>query len=624
MEKQRINLFQNLLRSFTKRKFLIILLLPILATALSIFGISNLAKIIKMNKLERDHIEYLWQEKYYIENYLKEFKKEDLAAFYQVQPKAIQQPQSFFPLISWIDKLLMPVEMNEGLAMCYKDIEEQTKLLDLMRSIEKAHHEGDKPTVLRLSKQVDNLLASSFKNSYDFTVLAVHVTSKVIVLITSLIIVVNLILLAITYVILRRFIDGFKTLEIATASVAQGNLKTIKLVEADDEMGRVVKVFNEMVLSLQGLVYQTQRVCQAVHSGSMALKVNAGESREFAELMAKSMDTAFKGMEEGAERQNENLKDIRLSLQGLNEIIGQIAKGAQEQAYNMSAASHEVHNMVSSIEQVGGSSREMAQGIRLTGNVAEEGYRATQEAILGMDNIKVSVEQAVERIQDLELKSQQIDDIVKVIEDIADQTNLLALNAAIEAARAGEHGKGFAVVADEVRKLAETSGKSAKEIANLISSIRQLTLASVNSISKGNEETFRGIALVQGANLALSNILQHINDNVEKTSEISSTLKDISENNNKVLYAIDNVTAIIEENSAASEEMSAAAEQVMGSVESISLVSCNNSDSMRSIGVAGEKLKANNEIIDGKASELSQLIENLKTSLDSFKIDSSR
>lgn len=124
-----------------------------------------------------------------------------------------------------------------------------------------------------------------------------------------------------------------------------------------------------------------------------------------------------------------------------------------------------------------------------------------------MERIKTTVTESGERIKQLGEQSKAIGEIIQVIDDIAEQTNLLALNAAIEAARAGEHGKGFAVVADEVRKLAERSGKATKEIANLIISIQKGTDNAVSAMEKGISEVENGSRFAHDAGQALKEIL---------------------------------------------------------------------------------------------------------------------
>ena len=162
----------------------------------------------------------------------------------------------------------------------------------------------------------------------------------------------------------------------------------------------------------------------------------------------------------------------------------------------------------------------------------------------GMNKIAEVVTEAASTVQELGNSSEKIGEIVQVIDDIADQTNLLALNAAIEAARAGEQGRGFAVVADEVRKLAERTTKATKEIASMIKQIQKETIGAVQSMEKGTVEVSKGKELVEKAGVSLNQIISSSQEVVDNVSQVA----------------------------AASEEQSATSEQISKNIEAISSV----------------------------------------------------
>ena len=189
------------------------------------------------------------------------------------------------------------------------------------------------------------------------------------------------------------------------------------------------------------------------------------------------------------------------------------------------------------------------------------------------------LKQSAENIEKLGESSKQIGEIISVIDDIADQTNLLALNAAIEAARAGEQGRGFAVVADEVRKLAERTTEATKQIAIMIKGIQNETQEAVVAMKRGNEEVSSGIALADRAGQALNQILESTQDVQMQISKIAS----------------------------ASEEQSSTSEEIAKNVNSISHVTNESAKRIQDIAKSSD--------------ELSKLTDNLKDLVNNFKTD---
>jgi methyl-accepting chemotaxis protein len=250
-------------------------------------------------------------------------------------------------------------------------------------------------------------------------------------------------------------------------------------------------------------------------------------------------------------------------------------KKQEEQSVQVSAALQETS---SSVIEVARKSADTAETSKRSGVEASEGGKVGAETVEQMHAISVQVEGSAKAIEALGKKSDEIGQIIGVINDIADQTNLLALNAAIEAARAGEHGRGFAVVADEVRKLAERTTKATEEVAKSIPEVQHETNAAVSNIKAGTERVTKGVPLANNAGEVLE----------------------------KIVTGSKNVQSMIQSIAAAAEGQSAATEQISRSLEQINAVTRESNQA------AGQSAQA--------AATLSEQAESLKRMVERFKI----
>jgi methyl-accepting chemotaxis protein len=256
----------------------------------------------------------------------------------------------------------------------------------------------------------------------------------------------------------------------------------------------------------------------------------------------------------------------------------EMAAGAQEQTQQATEVATAVEQMTKTILDTTNNANAAAGLAKHAGDTARAGGEVVEQTVAGMNRIADVVQQSAETVEALGKSSDQIGEIVQVIDDIADQTNLLALNAAIEAARAGEQGRGFAVVADEVRKLAERTTKATKEIATMIKQIQKDTVGAVESMSLGKREVESGKQLAAKA---------------------GDSLKEIISGATKV---VDTITQV----AAASEEQSSASEQISKNIEAISSVTQESAAGTQQIARAAE--------------DLNRLTQNLQDIVNQFKI----
>ncbi len=223
------------------------------------------------------------------------------------------------------------------------------------------------------------------------------------------------------------------------------------------------------------------------------------------------------------------------------------------------------------------SSHEMQQITEVANNLTHKGEEFVENVVEQMHFIRNSVSKASASILSLRNRSNEISQIINIITDVAEQTNLLALNAAIEAARAGEHGKGFAVVADEVKKLAEESKKSASRITDMIMHIQNESNESVKMMNEENEQVQLGLTNTQEANNAFKEISQAMTNVSTKVEEVSTSLTDMSRTSDAIFEAVAKAKKITEQNvdnnqgnAAATEEQHAALEEVASSAQFLS------------------------------------------------------
>ena len=214
----------------------------------------------------------------------------------------------------------------------------------------------------------------------------------------------------------------------------------------------------------------------------------------------------------------------------------------------------------------GGTASEAAANASKT---AAGGGTVVTETIQGMQKIAEVVRQSADSISKLAKSADQIGEITKVIDDIADQTNLLALNAAIEAARAGEQGRGFAVVADEVRKLAERSGKATGEITDMVKGIQAETIDAVKSMESGIQQVDIGRQLADKAGNSLSEIVTVSQRVMDMIGQVAAAAEEQSAAAEEISKNVDHISTITRENSQGAEQSAAAAEELNRQAEGL-------------------------------------------------------
>lgn len=246
----------------------------------------------------------------------------------------------------------------------------------------------------------------------------------------------------------------------------------------------------------------------------------------------------------------------------LQSTAEQIATGAEEVAAQTSTVATASEEMSATSSDIARNCSMAADSSKLTSESATRGAAIVQETIAGMGRIAESVKLSAATVENLGTRSEQIGAIVGTIEDIADQTNLLALNAAIEAARAGEQGRGFAVVADEVRALAERTTKATKEISEMITAIQHETKSAVRAMEEGVAEVEKGAASSEKSGHALEEILAQINEVTMQINQIATAAEEQTATTSEITSNIQQVTDVVHQTSRGASETATAASQL--------------------------------------------------------------
>ena len=398
--------------------------------------------------------------------------------------------------------------------------------------------EPQRETVNQLIEDIQTLNADNAKTIYqqDSKEAGSIITLLIIVIAVALVLSISIGLL-----MTRLITKPIKDIQALFAETEQGDFTVKGTYQSKDELGLLTSSFNKMVAGVRSIIETVGETSHQVASSSQELSASADESTKASEYIS----TTIQELAVGSDQQVESVENSRTVITGMTEFAGRISSNAEKAA--------------ATADQ--------------TAMMSLEGTKAINKVSTQMKSINETVVSLSEAFKHLTERSNEIGNITEVITSIAEQTNLLALNAAIEAARAGEQGKGFAVVADEVRKLAEQSAQSAEQITRLITIIQNDTKQTMNSVISATGEVKEGLVVVHEAGGAFQKIENSITEVVTQINDVTNLVKNLTAGASEIETAISGVKEVAETAAGGTQTVSAATQEQLASMEEIAAAS---------------------------------------------------
>ncbi|MEB0105810.1 methyl-accepting chemotaxis protein [Pseudomonas sp. MH9.3] len=319
-----------------------------------------------------------------------------------------------------------------------------------------------------------------------------------------------------------------------------------------------------VILSIMGPLQTASRIAASIARGNLSEPITEPRRKDEAGMLISSLATMQRDLRGMIEVVRSNAHEVNHMSEQLSHGCHEVANSSQQQsgaASTMAAAASEMTASIEEITRHAGRALDMANQAEA---LAKDGGRVIHQVVSDMDGIARSAQQSAQVIRTLDKESEAIYSIIQVIKGIADQTNLLALNAAIEAARAGEQGRGFAVVADEVRSLAGRTSASTQEIASMVGRIQQSTREAVTSMEEGVAQVDKGMAVTAEVERSIREILQATLSTTELVNDISRTIGEQSLASNEISHQVEMIAGMSQNNSRVIGETASTTDHLSG------------------------------------------------------------
>ena len=309
-------------------------------------------------------------------------------------------------------------------------------------------------------------------------------------------------------------------------------------------------VTNRLLLSIGAEPTEMEDIARRVAEGDLTISLQSGKSGVYEE-----MRRMVESLRQVMEKVNNSAREVSIAAEQLHNNAQKTADDSLNVVSQSDTVATASEEMAATSSDIANNCHQAANSSNSASATAQSGAAIVRETVEGMTRIAAKVRSSAGAVEQLGVRSEQIGQIVGTIEDIADQTNLLALNAAIEAARAGEQGRGFAVVADEVRALAERTTRATKEIGGMIKSIQSETRQAVKAMEEGVEEVERGTSGASRSGQALELILEQINEVTGQVNRIATAAEEQTATTREITDHIHSISSTVQTSAKGSQEM---------------------------------------------------------------------
>jgi methyl-accepting chemotaxis protein len=389
--------------------------------------------------------------------------------------------------------------------------------------------------------------------------------------------------------------------------------------EIQDEIAEIVAAFEQTRMGLRDLVGGITMTASQLQLASSEFTQTTSQAGDAVSQIAEAVDLVAAG----ARDQADQIANTATAIEELSRTAEQIAMVATHQAKSIALTTVALQKLDNGIGALSSQGATLTTAAREASSEATTGNAAVSETASTIAQLKTVSMTAATAMASLEERSSQVEEIVDTIEDIADQTNLLALNAAIEAARAGEHGRGFAVVADEVRKLAERSATATKDISKILSAIKRETVAAAQAMRTSSDSMDSGIAVSQRASRSLESVSRAITTTNSVAESLAGQAREMQDASMRVTENMASASAAVEENAAAAAEMRSTTDHVTNAMVPVAATASQNAAAAQDAALSAKQLSIGIAEIDTTAQALRNQATELGSLVAKFTLDSS-
>jgi methyl-accepting chemotaxis protein len=335
----------------------------------------------------------------------------------------------------------------------------------------------------------------------------------------------------------KALTESLEDISRVALNIAKGDFSKKVEVKSRDAIGELGDSFNRMIDKLREILSETSSISKQVSESGQQMFYS-----------------------------NQNLRDV---LKQVTLSSGELATGASQISEDVSSISTSIQDIEQMVNGYAVSTREMNSRSEHTVEIVQNGRSAVERQSEGMKRNIMATEAVAQTIEELNLQAQGISKITRSISEIAEQTNLLSLNASIEAARAGEHGKGFAVVAQEVRKLAEESSASTKEVFNLVRNIEKGIKEAISNMETNKEIVNEQNGLIRETETVFNDIVGSVTFITERISVFASESDTMLQGAQKISSAMESISSVTQQSAAGTEQVSASMTEQIGVVDAM-------------------------------------------------------